>query len=72
MIKKVANLNERRRKKKPRRLNEAAKAAVRRFCDPEFLKSVEEPKGLASGKTTRSGSFVHNDDEKDEDEKDEK
>ena len=62
LTKKISNLNEQRRKKKPRSLKEAAKAAVRRYCDPELLDSIEEPKGLASGKTTKSGGFVHKDD----------
>lgn len=68
MTKKISNLNEQRRKKKPRSLKDAAKAAVRRYCDPELLNSVEEPKGLASGKTTKSGGFVHDDDDKKTDE----
>lgn len=74
MTKKISNLNEQRRKKKPRSLKDAAKAAVRRYCDPELLNSVEEPKGLASGKTTKSGGFVHDDDDKktEEDRKDDK
>jgi len=37
-----------------------------RFCDPDLLKSTEEPEGLASGKTTETGGFVHDDDNSDE------
>ncbi len=48
--------------KKPRTLEESAKAASRRFLDPKY-DSVKEPKGLTSGKTSKSGNFVS--DEKD-------
>ena len=65
LTKKISNLNEQRRKKKPRSLKAAARAAVRRYCDPDLLTSVEEPKGLASGKTAK-GIFVHHDDDKDD------
>lgn len=70
MSEKVKNLNEHRRKKKPRTLEEAAKSAVRRYCDPDLLNSIEEPEGLASGKTNESGGFVNEEDpeEKDNDE----
>ena len=71
MNKKVENLSEQRNKKKPRSIEESAKAAVRRFCDPELVDSVDEPEGLASGKTTESGSFVHEDDKEEEENKDE-
>lgn len=74
LSKKITNLNEERRKKKPRSLKAAAKAAVRRYCAPELLSSIEEPKGLASGRTPKKGGFVHAEDdkEKDEDRKDDK
>lgn len=62
MSKKVKNLNEHRRKKKPRTLEETAKSAVRRYCDPDLLNSIEEPEGLASGKTNESGGFVNDND----------
>ena len=63
MTKDIKNLSEQRNKSKPRSLEDAAKAAVRRFCDPDILNSTEEPEGLASGKTTDTGSFVHNDED---------
>ncbi len=64
MSKKIKNLNEHRRKKKPRTLEEAAKSAVRRYCDPDLLYSTEEPEGLASGKTNESGGFVSEEESK--------
>ena len=69
--KKVESLNEQRKKKKPRTLEEAAKAAVRRYCDPNLLNSSDEPEGLASGKTNKSGGFTP-DDETEETENKEK
>jgi len=63
MTKDIKNLSEQRNKSKPRSLEDAAKAAVRRFCDPDILNSTEEPEGLASGKTTATGSFVHADED---------
>jgi len=68
MTKKIKNLSEQRNKTKPRSLNDAAKVAVRCFCDPDILNSTEEPEGISSGKTTETGSFVHDDnkDAKDE------
>ncbi len=60
MTKKISNINDQRRKKNPRTLNESAKISVRRFLNPKY-DSVEEPSGLASGKTTKSGSFVDKD-----------
>jgi len=67
--KKVKSLNEQRMKKKPRTLEEAAKAAARRYCDPELLKTIDEPKGLSSGRSNESGGFI-NEDDTDEKEKD--
>jgi len=64
MSEKVKNINDQRRKSKPRTLKETAKSAIRRYCDPDLLDSVEEPKGVASGKTTNSGGFVHDEDNK--------
>lgn len=61
MTKKITNLNEQRRKIKPRSLEEVAKSAARRYLDSELVGSVEEPKGVASGKATKSGEFVHDD-----------
>jgi len=66
---KIKNLNEQRRKSKPRTLKETAKAAVRRYLNPDLLDSVEEPEGLASGKTSPSGGFVHDNEESNIDEK---
>lgn len=67
MTKKVNNLNERRRKRKPRTLEESAKAAYRRYFESGHVDPKEEPEGLASGKTTESGSFVDDDEGDDED-----
>jgi len=68
MSEKVKNLNEQRRKSKPRTLKETAKAAIRHYCDPDLLDSVEEPEGLASGKITKSGGFVNDEDDRIDDE----
>lgn len=48
MSKKIENLTERRNKKKPCTIEQAAKTAARRFrgLSPD---DVEEPEGLASG-----------------------
>jgi len=62
MTKKISNINDRPRKK-PRTLEESAKIASRRFLDPKY-NSVKEPKGLASGKVSKSGNFIN--DEEDE------
>lgn len=56
---KVSNINDKRRNKKPRTIDESAKAAARRFLDPELLESIDEPEGLASGKASKSGDFVN-------------
>lgn len=48
MTKKVESLSEHRNKKKPRSIEEAAKAAARRFRD-NAPKDAEEPEALASG-----------------------
>ena len=48
MSKKVENLTEHRNKKKPRTIEESAKAAARRFRDMA-PNEIEEPDGLASG-----------------------
>ena len=44
---------------KKRTLDESAQAAARRFLDPELLESIDEPEGLASGKTSKSGDFIN-------------
>lgn len=57
---KISNISDKRRNKKPRTLDESAKAAARRFLALEFLESINEPEGLASGKTSKSGDFINN------------
>ncbi len=57
MANKISNLNDKRRKKNPRTLKESAKVSTRRFLDKKY-DSVEEPRGLASGKVNKYGSFV--------------
>lgn len=64
MKKNIIHLGDERRKRKPRSLEDAAKIAYRKFCDPEFLATLpEEPIGLASGKTAPDGGFVRNDED---------
>lgn len=58
MNKKVANLNELRKKKKPQSLDDVARVAALHYFDPKRSAAVEEPIGLASGKTYTGGSFV--------------
>ena len=65
MSKKITNLSKYRRQKRPRTLEGAAKAAVRRYYDPK-LEGIEEPQGLASGRTSRSGSFISDKDNPEE------
>ena len=48
---------------KPRTLEESAKVASRRFLDPKY-NSVKEPKGLASGKISKSGNFINDERDK--------
>ena len=57
--KKISNISDKRRDKKPRTIDESAKAATRRFLEPEFLESIEEPEGLVSGKASKSGDFTN-------------
>lgn len=68
MSKKIENLTERRNKKKPISIEEAAKRAARRFRDlaPQ---DAEEPEALASGDMKK---FLENPDEYEKDEDDER
>lgn len=58
MSKKISHLNERRRIKRPRSLDEVAEMAVRRYFDPALLAATEEPLNFASGKPLPNGRFV--------------
>lgn len=57
MNKKVENLHERRKKKKPMSLDDVARIAALDLFNPA-RNQLEEPVGLASGKTFTGGSFV--------------
>lgn len=39
---------------------------MRRFCVSDVLNSTKEPEGLASGKATKEGGFVHENEKSDE------
>lgn len=66
MRKKISNINDKRKEKKPKTLEESAKSAARRFLSDKY-DSIPEPKGLASGKAGKSGEMV-NDSKDEEDE----
>jgi len=63
MTSKVSNINEARRKQKGYNLDEAAKAAVRRFVSNPNTDSIKEPQGLASGKAKAPDDFINTDQE---------
>jgi hypothetical protein len=61
---KIISLSEQRRKRKPLSLDDAAKNAYQKFCNPEFLATIgEEPIGLASGQTNAEGGFIRDDED---------
>lgn len=57
MTNKISDMKEHKRKKGKLTLEESARLAAKRFLNPEY-DSIEEPDGLASGKTSKSGGFV--------------
>ena len=67
MSKKVVPINSRPRKRKqparPEELDQIARELAERYWNPDFLKTLDEPQGLASGKLSKSGTFVDEDDE---------
>lgn len=67
MTKKISDIKEHKRKKGKLTLEESARLAKKRFFDPKYDR-IEEPKGLASGKTSKPGRFV-DDEEGEDDEK---
>lgn len=67
MIKKISDIKEHKRKKGKLTLEESARLAKKRFLDPKY-DSIEEPEGLASGKTSKSGTFI-DDEREDNDER---
>jgi hypothetical protein len=56
---KISNISDKRKNKKNRTLDESAKAAARRFLNPDFLESIDEPEGLASGKASKLDDFIN-------------
>ena len=57
-MKKIVSIAEHKAKIKPApTVEEAVESAYQRFFTPELL-SLEEPEGLASGKTNSKGGFV--------------
>lgn len=57
-MKKVISIAEHKAKNKPvPTVEDAVESAYQRFFTPELL-SLEEPEGLASGKTNSKGGFV--------------
>ena len=68
MCHKIINLNEQRRIKHPRSLDEVAEIAVRRYFDPSLLEAVEEPLDFASPKSNDNDSFVPDGDDEIDDE----
>lgn len=67
MTKKISDIKEHKRKKGKLTLEESARLSAKRFLNPKY-DSSKEPDGLASGKTSKSGEFVK-DDEGENDEK---
>lgn len=59
----ITDLKSHKRRKGKLTIEESARLAARRFLDPKY-DSVEEPRGLASGKTSETGEFI---DDKEED-----
>ncbi|MCW8127378.1 hypothetical protein [Microbulbifer halophilus] len=64
MTKKISDIKEHKRRKGKLTPEESARLAKKRFLDPKY-DSIEEPKGLASGKTSKSGRFIDDKGEED-------
>ncbi|WP_338847384.1 hypothetical protein V8J88_01535 [Massilia sp. W12] len=61
---KILDFGAERKKRKPRSTEEAAQAAYRRFCLPEFIASLpDEPPAIASGKAAADGGFIREDED---------
>jgi hypothetical protein len=65
MTKKVSDLKDHKSKKGKLTLEDSARLAAKKFLEPKY-DSIEEPKGLASGKTSKTGGFVNDSGEDDE------
>ncbi len=58
MSEKIIDLTEYRNREHPQTLEEFARDAICYIFDPARLEGLEEPIGLASGKTNSTGGFV--------------
>ena len=65
MTNKISDIKEHKKKKGKMSLEDSARLAVRKYFKPEY-EGVKEPKGLASGKPSKSGGFINEEEDTNE------